>query len=208
MDNKQLDEFVDSIFAEAITAGDLNITKGNEIGGKGETFRQMLAGEFFGSSIWPYQHATSSDLNGSEALMQNQAARGLGDAVRTVVESVFDDPLSFYSDPQSVGFLVNTLQEFGYADQAKAIASLVEVKLEEKHVEQLSKMAEDLEKEGTHPFLFNQIRNLSETVKTMLSEEGGEDNHASTNPPNQDDSKEDDNPASADANVSTVTPEV
>lgn len=199
MNKKAVDDFVDSIFTEALTSGDRNITKGNELSGKGETARQMLAGEWFGSSIWPFQQAENADMAGSTELQAKHAEAGFGELVTEVVESVLENSLAFYSDPDSVGYLINALTEFGYPEYSKIVSTMTEEPVKEKDIEKLNEIASEIEKTGGYLFLVEQLRGLATMVKSVLTEEeGGKD--VGTEPPMQADEKADD-PSSADGKV-------
>lgn len=210
MDKKLINEFVDAVFNEALSAGDRNTTQGNDNSAPGQTTWQMLSGEFFGSPIWPYQQASNPDLAGSTAFQAQHANAGLGELIHEVTESVLETDLSFYSDPNSVGFLINSLAEFGYPEYSKIVSTMTETPLEEKDSAKLVEMASDLEKSGAPADLVEQVKGLSEVVKEMLTEEDGGRDAPVGNPTDSTAAEmpNDDDPSSVDSKVSTVEPEV
>ena len=198
MNKKAIDSFVDSVFVEALSAGDLNTTGGDDIGGKDQTYHKMLRGEWFGSSIWPFQQATNPELKGSTAM---QASHGIGELAGEVVESILEDSsLSCYSDPNSIGYLINALAEFGYPEYSKIVASLTETPIKPEDAKLLHEIASEIKKANGYEFLVEQVEGLASMVEDQFTEDEAT-SPTGAQAPNQDDSKEDDNPASADSSV-------
>ena len=212
MDRKKaVDEFVEAIFAEALTSGDFNtVPPGTEQSAPGSVVKKMLTGDWFGASTWPFQQATNSDLAGSTNLQAKHAQAGLGEMVEEIVEAILEDSLAYLSDPDSVGYLINSLEEFGYADEAKFVDSLNERELTEEDAKKLSTMAEDLKTKQAPEFFVTQLTALSNAITSSLQElaDDGSSGGAGAGTPMVDNDKDEGNPASVDANVSTVEPSV
>ena len=173
---KNIDTFVNDIIREAFTSGDRANTTPNSNGlnDKGGTARQMLSGEWFGSVAWPFDQATSKDFSGSTELQLDQSKKGQGELVgggsqmestgKELVDSLLEDSPSYiYSNPETVGYLINALKESFLTDAA----SLVEDVCENPSIEKLQKLiaiAEELNKEESNAYFVESILSLVETL--------------------------------------------
>ena len=171
---KNIDMVVNDIIREAFTSGDRENTTPNSNGlsDKGGTARQMLSGEWFGSVAWPFDQATSKDYEGSVDLQLDQSQQGQGELVggatvanesigRELVDSLLEDSPSYlYSDPTTVGYLVNSLKESSLDD----VASLVEQVCDNPILENIDKLleaAKDLNNSDSDPYFIESLISLA-----------------------------------------------
>jgi hypothetical protein len=173
-------KIANKIIREAFDTGDRNnVTKGSGKGmaDKGGVAREMLSGEFFGSSAWPFDQSVSSDFEGSTKLQATQAVSGQGEGTSSapsmaevakgIVDSLLEDsPSSIYSDPESVGYLFYSLAEAGYPEFATRCSEICENATEEMVVE-VSKMVEKLEADKADPYL---VEGLQDFAALIISE--------------------------------------
>jgi len=179
MDKKQVNDFVEAIFREAFTSGPDNITKGNSNDAPGETSRQMLPGDWFGSLAWAFQMPKPANSFEKQGEMIDQHSKaGLGEMVGQVMESILDEDLAAYSDPDSVGYLINTLFEAGYKEEAAFLANTADNPTLEA-VDKVNEIAAKLEEVKEDTFLVGQVKGFADLIKQTLTEEA--DNEVADN---------------------------
>ena len=166
------DKIANDIIREAFTSGDRNnVTKDdNGISTPGGTQRQMLSGEWLGSAAWPFDQATNPDFAGSTELQAKHAVAGQGEGVvgsamesvaTEIVDNLLEDsPSSIYSDPTSVGYLINEMTESGYTEYAATLSTICEDAKEE-DVVKVVEMIEKMEADKADPFLIEQLTNFA-----------------------------------------------
>lgn len=175
------DVIVENLIREAFTSGPSNTTKGNGMAEKGGTTRQMLSGEQMGSSAWPFQQANSPLFKGSTELQQSQSEEGQGELtdkpptmLKTVSESILDEllegsPAFIYSDKESVGYLINSLEENGYINQAKTLNRICEGYDEKSPLEILT-MVDELQKDNANAFLVEKLIEFGNGLIELINE--------------------------------------
>jgi hypothetical protein len=162
------DKIANAIIREAFTSGDRNnvTPDSNGLDDKGGTARQMLAGEWFGSVAWPFDQPSNSDFAKSNQLQADQSVSGQGELVTggamesvatEIVDSLLEDsPSSIYSDPDSVGYLLNEMCESGYCAEADELKSICACAKEE-DVTRVVEMIEKLEADKADAFLIEKL---------------------------------------------------
>lgn len=203
-------KIVNDIVREAFTTGDRkNTTKGNGMAEPGGTARQMLTGEWMGSVAWPFDQASSADFEKSNTLQMSQSKSGMGDGTgggfqedvaKEIVNNLLEDsPSAIFSDPDSVGYLINELTESGYAEFAQTVSSICEDAKEE-DVVKVAAMIDKLEADKADPFLVEQLSKFA----TLLIED--DSMAASDKNPEEPNTDKEDAAAKVDNNSTGVEP--
>lgn len=174
-------KIANDIIREAFTSGDRNnTTDGNDMSGKGQTARKMLAGEWFGSEAWPFDQTTNPMFAKSANLQATQSETGMGElnagavgwqesvASEIVANLLEDSPSAILSDPESVGYLINEMCEAGYCDDAETLKSIC-ADAKEEDVIKVSAMIDKLEAEKADPFLVEQLTKFA--TQFLITEE-------------------------------------
>lgn len=171
------DKIANAIIREAFTSGPENTTSGNNsMGADGNDQRAMLAGEWLGSVAWPFQQTTSKDFEKTKTLQDKQSKSGMGDGHgcgfqesigKEIVDDLLEDsPSAIFSDPESVGYLINELQESGYTEEAATISAICEDAKPE-DVVKIADMLEKMEASKADAFLIEQVSKFA----TLLMED-------------------------------------
>jgi hypothetical protein len=170
-------KFVNDLIREAFTSGDRANTTPNSNGlaDAGGTARQMLSGEWLGSPAWPFDQATSKDFKKSSKLQLDQSKKGQGELVTSglnamesagtdIVNSLLEDsPAYLYSDPTTLGYFLEALNESGYTEEAKTIQEVCENPTEE-NVELLVSIAEKFNESDADPYFAESLVSLIEFI--------------------------------------------
>ena len=174
-------KIANKIIREAFTSGDRNNTTpdNNDMYIKGGLQRQMLAGEMVGSVIWPFDQTTNPMYNKLADFEMGQAHNGIfgktigGSAMEAVateiVDNLLDDsPSAIFTDPQSVGYLINEMYEAGYVDEAMVLEGICEDAKPE-DVVKVADMLDKLEASGADEFLIEQLTKFA--TQFLITEE-------------------------------------
>jgi hypothetical protein len=188
------DKIVDQLIIEAFTSGEYNVVKGNSVSGRGETVRQMLSGEWFGSVAKPFWTSTNPMYSGEVELAAGQAESGQGEMTggpglgvyghtnvsEAVVDEILDkilgdSPSAMYTDPQSVGFLINNIREYGYEKIAEGLEAACQAPSREAIVfinEAVNYLENECENEGkcVDEHTMSQLTNLGNNLISLVEE--------------------------------------
>ena len=178
----KFDKIANALITEAFTTGPFNTTSGdNEMQGKGTVIRQMLSGEWFGAPTLPYQAPTSDVYKKQNELTQDQAQSGQGDHPGTgkyfegkelVADVLEGSPSAMYSDPDSVGYLINSIRDYGYEKIAEGLEAICEDPTPE-GVAFISESIDFLEDKVLDDHTRTKLVEFAEGLITMLETEGG-----------------------------------
>lgn len=176
--NMNPDSIANQIIREAFTGGArANVTKGNDNSAPGQTSRQMLAGEWVGSTAWPFDQATNPMFKGSTELQATQAERGMGvspgtgkfgesveNVGRDIADALLEDtPEAMFTDPSSVGYLINSLSEAGYQEYADKCEKICEGYTTQDILE-VADMIDALETAKADSFLIEQLTKFADLL--------------------------------------------
>jgi len=148
-----VDKIVTRILKEAFTTGPYNTTPdNNDLTAKGGTARQMLSGEWFGRPSWTFMQSSLADYQKAVAFQQNQSVEGQGDNVMMHGNPMEESLSDMFTNPNSLDYIVNSLEEVGYTKQAKDLVTIVENPTTD-NIDFLINMTEALEADDAPEFI-------------------------------------------------------
>lgn len=123
---KEADFIAEQLIKEALDMGNRNnITKaGDTIGVQ----KQMIAGEIMGSAAWPFDMPSNPMVTKSNELYKNDfTPHKMESVVEDFVDKILEDSPSYiYTDKDSIGYLVNALENIGYEEFAEELNNICE----------------------------------------------------------------------------------
>lgn len=186
-ENMNINDIVNNIIKEAFTSGDRNNTtsSGNGLADKGGAARQMLSGSWFGSTAWPFDQV-GGIYNKAANLQLGQSKEGQGERTskspemienevgNNLVNKVLEDTPSYiYSDPSTLGYFLNELEEEGYSDYAEELSTIAE-NLNETSMSRLEEIYNELV-EADHEYFASKVASFYNKVVDMFEQEAEEE---------------------------------
>lgn len=159
-----VDKIVTKILKEAFTTGPYNTTPdNNDMTAKGGSTRQMLSGEWFGSPAWPYMQSNSADYQKAVAFQQSQSVEGQGDNVMMRGNPMEESLSDMFTNPNSIDYVVNSLEEVGYTKQAKDLVTIIENPTTD-NIDFLINMTEALEADKAPDFIIESLVSIASSL--------------------------------------------